>query len=280
MTYVTGTMKLYVNGTLAGTQTGVALPVSSTSALRIGNTKVGAGLQFAGLIDDVRVYDRALSAAQIAADQPTAVEGPIAPAATGPIAHLTFDELSGPSAADVTGRGHNGTLSGGATLGSAGRHGGAVSFSGTTATVTVPDADELDLSSLTIEAWIAPATAHPWQVVLWKELPGSIAYGLLAAGAAMQPNAWIGSQSATATATIAAGAWRHLAMTYDSGELKVYVDGVPAATQTGVAPPLASTGALRIGNTTAASGVQFTGRVDDVRIYDRPLSAAEISADM
>ena len=49
-----------------------ALPVTS-DALRIGGTTIWDFETFDGLIDDVRLYDRALSAAEIATDRDTPV---------------------------------------------------------------------------------------------------------------------------------------------------------------------------------------------------------------
>ena len=76
-TYDGATLRLYVNGTQVATQDAVRHVIASTGALRIGGNSIW-GEYFHGSIDEVRVYSRALSAAEIQADMST----PIVPAAT------------------------------------------------------------------------------------------------------------------------------------------------------------------------------------------------------
>jgi hypothetical protein len=67
MTYDLTTIRLYVNGSLAASTATTGGVTTSTGPLRIGGNSVW-GEYFAGLIDDVRVYNRALSAVEIGAD--------------------------------------------------------------------------------------------------------------------------------------------------------------------------------------------------------------------
>jgi hypothetical protein len=50
--------------------------VASSSPLRIGGNAVWGDEFFAGLIDEVRIYDRALSASEIQSDRDTPVSSP------------------------------------------------------------------------------------------------------------------------------------------------------------------------------------------------------------
>lgn len=68
-------------------------------------------------------------------------------------------------------------------------------------------------------------------------------------------------------------------MTYDATAIRLYVNGVLAGTRSKSGSILASTGALRIGGN-SVWGEYFGGRLDDVRIYNRALTAAEIQTDM
>jgi len=77
------------------------------------------------------------------------------------------------------------------------------------------------------------------------------------------------------------GEWYHVSMTYDgSGKasgLRVYVDGKLAAVEVvhdRLSGPIASAGALRVGSRTL--GNPFVGQIDDLRLYARALSPAEI----
>jgi hypothetical protein len=67
-------MRLYVNGTEVANSPLVGTALTSNSPLRIGGTAVWPEW-FAGQIDEVRVYNRALSQPQIAADRDTPIGG-------------------------------------------------------------------------------------------------------------------------------------------------------------------------------------------------------------
>jgi hypothetical protein len=60
-------LKLFVNGVQAGSLTSSGSIVTSTGSLRIGGNSIWAEW-FRGLVDDVRIYSRALSAQEIQAD--------------------------------------------------------------------------------------------------------------------------------------------------------------------------------------------------------------------
>src|SRR6185503_10554648 len=90
----------------------------------------------------------------------------------------------------------------------------------------------------------------------------------------------LGEQNATGTAQVPANTWTHLATTYDGATLRMFVNGTQVASkaQTGNIGP--STGALRIGGNAIFSGEYFSGRIDEVRVYSRALTAGEIQTDM
>jgi hydrogenase maturation factor HypE len=77
------------------------------------------------------------------------------------------------------------------------------------------------------------------------------------------------------TAALPTYAWTHLAFTYDGAAMRMFVNGVQVSTTalTGVMP--IGAGALRIGGN-GVWGEYFRGAIDEVRIYNRALSAAEI----
>jgi glucose/arabinose dehydrogenase len=92
------------------------------------------------------------------------------PAPPGLVAAYGFDEGNGGTLYDLSGHGHDGTLSGPIWAG-AGRHGGALSFDGVNDYARIPDHDELDLTTgMTLEAWVDPTTlGNVWRTVLFKE---------------------------------------------------------------------------------------------------------------
>ena len=80
------------------------------------------------------------------------------------------------------------------------------------------------------------------------------------------------------TAQLATNTWTHLAATFDGANLRLYVNGGLVTTRAVAGSMSASTGVLRIGGN-ATWGEWFGGLVDDVRVYNRALSQAEIQSD-
>ena len=67
------TLRFYVNGVQVGSRAQTGNMVVSSRALRIGGNGVW-GEYFNGLIDDVRIYNRALTATEIQADMAAGVQ--------------------------------------------------------------------------------------------------------------------------------------------------------------------------------------------------------------
>ena len=206
---------------------------------------------------------------------------------TGPsslVAALGFDEASGAAVTDASGRGNNGTIAG-ATRSSTAKFGKALDFDGVNDWVTVADSASLDLTTAgTLEAWVrSDNPAKAWQTVAMKEDPahGSLAYGLYATSSVPFSNAWWVEDSVWApdASRLAAATWTHLASTVQGSTQRLYVNGALVDTRavTGAAP--VSSGPLRVGGNGVWSGEWFDGQIDEVRVYDRALSAAEILAD-
>ncbi|HVQ90242.1 MAG TPA: LamG-like jellyroll fold domain-containing protein [Mycobacteriales bacterium] len=210
--------------------------------------------------------------------------GPVGAAGAGLVAAYGFDEGAGTTAGDASGGGHAGTLTG-AAWSAAGRFGGALSFNGTSSWVTVPDAAALDLTSaMTLEAWVRPVAGSGWRTVLMKERPGGLAYSLYGYDNSNRPPAVYGNfggtdVSAAGGSALPVNTWSHLAGTYDGATLRLYVNGVQVATKARTGPLPASTSPLRIGGN-SAWGEYFSGLIDEVRVYNRALPAAEIGTDM
>jgi hypothetical protein len=199
----------------------------------------------------------------------------------GLVAAYGFEEASGAVVADASGLGNDGTLSGASR--SAGRFGQALSFDGVNDVVTVADADSLDLTNaLTLSAWVQPSAVSSWRTVAFKERPGNLVYGLYASSDNDRPAASVSTEGygdARGASQLPANAWRHLAMTYDGSTLRLYLDGVQAASTAVVGPLPTSAGALTIGGN-AVWDEWFQGRIDELRVYRGVLDQAAIQADM
>jgi hypothetical protein len=202
----------------------------------------------------------------------------------GLVAAWSFDEGLGTVARDGTANHNDGTLSN-ATWNAAGRYGGAVSFNGTNASVVVPDSASLDITSaFTIEAWVRPAAAFggTFRTVVLKERPGGLAYSLYGSTWSNRPSLEVSlpaSVDVVGTAALAPGVWTHLAGTFNGTTLRLFVNGAQVATRQASGAAVTSTGALRIGGN-SVWGEWFSGLIDEVRIYDRALSATELQGDM
>jgi hypothetical protein len=202
-------------------------------------------------------------------------------AAGGPVAAYAFDAGAGSTLADATSGGHNGTISG-ASWDAAGHSGRALSFDGVDDMVTIADHSDFDFTStFTIESWVKPRTLSGYRMVVLKEAPpSSLAYGLYAGAAGgPRPSGWTETGGAVSPSDIPTGGWTHLATTYSGGTIRLYVNGALVASETAFAPPVTS-GALRIGGNSVWEFETFDGLIDDVRLYDRALTAAEIVTDL
>jgi hypothetical protein len=198
------------------------------------------------------------------------------------VAAYGFDEGSGGTVADASGNGNTGTISG-ATWTNQGKFGTALAFGGN-AWVTVNDAPSLDLrTGMTLMAWVYPtAPATQLTTVIGKEQPGDILYALFGGGSNKRPRAavYLGSRRVvTGSADLPLDTWSHLAATYNNSTLRLYVNGVQVASKAMSGSLPVSTEPLRIGGD-LLGGNDFTGRIDEVRVYNRGLTATEIQTDM
>ncbi len=207
----------------------------------------------------------------------------------GLIAAYSFDAGSGPTAADSSGNGIGGTLSG-ATWTTAGKYGNALSFNGTTSYVDLGNPAALQLTgSMTIEAWVKAAAnpADDGQIVAksdetgwqFKTSPdtGPHTFGMSISGSA-------GSMTQRYSTTARSlNTWYHVAGVYNAtaGTLSTYVNGVlDNGTLLGAIPAAQFNQAVNVNIGRRTGGFYFNGVIDEVRIYNSALTPAQIQADM
>lgn len=208
---------------------------------------------------------------------------------SGLVLNFGFDESSG-SATDSSGNGHLGTILGATRIG--GVRGGAIQFDGVDDWITVADAASLDLTAgMTLQAWVRPDAMEGWETLMLKERgAGDFAYALYAhdggslPGGAPVPSGNVRAggthQTLRGTTQLPAGVWTHVATTYDGVTQRLYINGVQVASRAQSGPIAVSAGVLRIGGNASFDGEFFHGAVDEVRIFNRALTAAEIQAVM
>lgn len=208
--------------------------------------------------------------------------------ALGPLAYWRLGEASGSVAADETGA-YPGTYVGSPTLGAPGALSGdvdtAVQFNGTSQYVTPPPG-----------AIAAFGGATPWTFVAWanhtpdatyrrilETFDGASSYvSLQSQSADMVLSRVTAAGSETIYASQLTAGWHLVAVTFTGAEMALYVDGALRPTHYGLMNPMASTRALvaptsgQIAATWNGSAA-FNGALDEVSIWNRALSAAEIA---
>jgi glucose/arabinose dehydrogenase/chitodextrinase len=199
----------------------------------------------------------------------------------GLVAAYSFDEGTGGTVTDYSASGNTGDLLG-ATWTPAGRFGGALSFA-SGAVVQVNHSASLGLTTgMTLEAWVYPTSALTyWKPILQKEtqdffLSASTGGDRIGMGGFFGGVWWTVLEGPTG---LPVNQWTHVAGTYDGSTLHLYVNGVLVASQAQTGALQQSGLPLHIGGDTY-SGEFFTGRIDEVRIYNRALSPSEIQNDM
>ena len=182
------------------------------------------------------------------------------------VGYWNFDEGSCITATDSSGNNNTGTLVNGPTW-VPGKIGiGSLSFDGVDDRVTVAHNASLTPAAITISAWIKPATDGVTKRIIDKN-PGYLIRRLTNGAVQFIPG-FINSN-----ATAPSGAWTHIVITADSTGTNWYINGVlDKVTSTAYAP--SGTASLVFGGNLDF----YAGDLDDVRIYNRALTATEVTA--
>jgi hypothetical protein len=292
-------LSLYVDGVLvAGPTTwqGGNITTDATNTFFIGSSGSTSGPlvpYFSGNIDEVRIYNRALSAAEITNlyNQKAATFGQANSVAlsTGlvgywPLDGATTNWLTG-STTDLSVSGNSGRLIGLSTTTSPtiGKIGQGLQFTGVSGYVSI----NKNLSTLcsatncSISVWVKPsgvgvsnATVSNGTGVI-TDANGD--FGILRVLYKGVDALWAqnndGAEEAVGV-TYTPNVWTHIVAVHTGGVLSIYKNGVFASSTT--SGNSAALGLLNIGRNWSGGGV-FKGGVDDVRVYNRGLSAVEIA---
>ena len=201
----------------------------------------------------------------------------------GLVAAFGFEEGTGSTTADASGNGNTGTISG-ATWTTQGRFGQALSFNGSSSRVSVAAAASLNLgAAMTLEGWIYPTAAQSgWRTILQRQTNADF---LTASNSTGPPRPSGGGTFGTTTTFVSGttanpvNTWTHVAVTYDGAMLRF--TSMERRRPVGHRRALiqASTSPLWIGGN-SPYGEDFQGILDDIRIYNRALTDAEIQGDM
>ena len=261
----TDKMRLYLDG--AETTKSVNLYYPMPNAFTIGSG-------YKGDIDEVAVCNYAMTPEEVAAEYSRAVAAPVSAetAIVAPVAHWAFDGDASESVGGIE-LSAVGTVTyetGDHICGQAARFDGSQSFSA----ATFPSAIPIGTSDWTAVARFKPDTdpgdntlinwgGADWKTcVLIKEADGySFRANVKGRQFTTLPGVYTTAMGTDATR------WVTVAITHHSNEVNLYVDGELHASVSG---------STSLGNTTFEISRGFKGLIDDIRIYDKALTAAEV----
>jgi hypothetical protein len=259
------TFSLYVNGALK-TNSGSASNNAGGNKIGTRNSGSGGDGFWLGSLDDVRIYNRALSAREVLqlydmgstkyAVSPTitATSSCTSGLSCGLVGYWTFDgkdtvwtSATAATTKDKSGNNNTGTLTNMniKTAPVAGKIGQGLKFDGSTSYVSVSNT----ISSRSVAFWIKSASSSASMINLTSGAYIAASSGTITATGFTSPTIYVNGASGS---TLTANVWNHIVVT-DT-----------AAT---------SSNAITFGK---ANGAYTTGIIDDVRIYNRALSASEV----
>jgi hypothetical protein len=296
-------VKLYLNGaqkTLNYLGTIPSSLAATNSDVTIGGLYTSVLSQFLnGSLDDVRIYNRALSASEIKQIYNQSVGSKVNASSqtdsttslnTGLVGWWTFDSKNLKSnVADSSGQGNTGYLTGfGATSTAvtAGKLGQGLKFDGVNDYVTRASPTNLDHSFITVSAWVKPQRFVANGAIVARSTvsgntggfqftPTSATTGAVTFWASIS-GTWRSSPSANGF--LEKNKWVHAVVTYDGNYVRTYKNGILNVTPSawpGTIDAAGSPNVVNIGKHNNAAAY-FDGIIDDVRVYSRAFSASEV----
>ena len=285
-TFDGSTIKIYVNGSLLGTSSASKINEASSFNIGIGRNLEKSGRYFDGKIDEIKIFNKALSLAeiQILYNETKPFEQ------NNLISEWEFNENTGSTAYDST-NDNDGTIID-ATW-TTGLNGSCLSFDGDHDYVTVPDDNSLDLStSGTIEAWVNVSTHkyyagivhkgekadfsdEAYTLQFWNQ-PGLIRFALFNEVGEME---YVDSST-----QLNEDEWYHIVGTWNETSVSLYLNGeLDTSVVNTIGSVRDTVGNVQIGAqlTEDYSGYYgvfgFDGIIDNVKLHRRSLTAEEIN---
>ncbi len=209
---------------------------------------------------------------------------------TGLVSWWKFDEGIGQTVRDTMGA-NNGTIQGTASW-TTGRFGAALNFDGSTNFVLGANAGlgfPVGSAARTISAWVKVSSPPSIDNGVFHygtaSSTGAVNFHLFLYGSTNAGKVGIGNGygygTLLGTSNVGDGAWHNIIGVYEGagGLARIYVDGVQQTSGVLSTTPNTGTGtAWQIGRFQAAGPQPFRGAMDDVRIYNRALTSADVQA--
>jgi hypothetical protein len=303
-------IKIYVNGIFRkDSVNGVGPTSTDTANLLIGNDSSGAST-FDGRIDEFKIYNSELTAAEIALDMNAnagislggilGTQDNQGTGGVGPVAEWNLEEGAGFTVKDTSGNSNTGTLYEGATANSsgptwtAGKFGSAVSFSGTDDVIRATETTSTDLgnsgTSYSVSLWFKTSTTFASNKCLlckWDSGSGARPYNIMITNAQaisfdLTDVSAVNAASSTASTGVSTnnGAWHHIVGVRNAsiGKTQLFYDGVLIDSDTDGTGDARNNADIAIGNGgTSYTDRDFTGQIDQVKIYNYALDNSQVN---
>ncbi|MBP7053251.1 MAG: PASTA domain-containing protein [Phycisphaerae bacterium] len=274
-TFDGSTICLYIDGTLDAFSATSGPMATNSYPVMIGENAQTRGRYFKGLMDEVRIYNVALSESSVV----KAMQG-IVESATPPMAQWKLDETSGTIASDSVGD-HDGTVKGNPVwLPEGGMLDGALQLDGDGDYVEIGDHADFDLTEqMTVSAWIQVDTFdRQWHAIVTKgdsawRLHRYRAYDTIGFHYTRPGTTYA---AANGVRSINDGEWHHVAGTFDGSTICLYIDGTLDAFSPTSGPMATNSYPVLIGENAEQRSRYWHGLIDDVRLYDVALDAQGI----
>ncbi len=267
----------YYNVKRATTNGGPYATINTSPAPGYDDLNVSAGTTYYYVVSAVSTNGEGANSAQAAAT-PLG----IGDVTNGLVGYWKFDDGSGANAIDSSGNGNTGSLLNGPTWITPGRAGpGALSFNNTNLqSVSVANAASLNMTSaITIAAWVNAVDWTGNHRVLEKGNSDN-QYALYA----QNNELWfrLTGVNTIVCALPPTNTWAYVAGTYDGATMTLYVNGQPQTTfaATGAIATTSNPLVIAKKNTSTTTNDYMNGELDEVRLYNRALSLAEINTIM
>jgi hypothetical protein len=289
-TYVTvkyerslGLVTIYQNGSYFTNGNNTNAASINNSALQIGAYSDGTSYPFLGKLDELRIYNRALSPDEIV---------DLYNYAPGPVGYWKMDENTGQYAYDTSGDNNNGTLGANSSPDTDdptwdnGKFGAGLKFDGNNDYVNAGNGANLNITgAITVEAWIKPislAASSGDFVSKYQNGTGGFSFTRYQDDALFFIND--GNNYLYAHGVFSENEWVHIAYTADnsisgSTNIKAYIDGVYWSGTTRSINMSTTTNNLYIGGKGHYNSYN-NGLIDDVKIYNYARTAKQIVEDM
>ncbi|MEM9345867.1 MAG: Ig-like domain-containing protein [Planctomycetota bacterium] len=270
VTHDSGTIRLYLDGKeVAQSQQTVE---SSLGGLVLGAHKSTTSLFLDGLIDDARVYDRALSASEI-----EALVNPVAADATL-VGHWRFEEGAGGIATDSSGNQNHAELTSTAWVDDPDL-GSVLYFDGTASTAeTQTFALDPNRTTFSAAAWVKlyelPSSGS--LVILSQKDGSGVGRSWLSIRDDGHLFTFLGEAHTIGNTPLQTGVWHHVAATSDGGTVRLYLDGQEIASEERNVE--LADGPMVFGTHKDQLVSHHHGLIEEVRVYSRALTELEIKS--